>query len=238
MSIVVVCNTRCLFVLLFILPSHIVHNIYISISCSSISSIFVSSQKLFENVLIMLKCLSGLRAGTRMCALGDTQSNCIYFKGILCEWVSVCVCCRHWIFSSPIRYDSIRLDLIFDSIECEPVFVCVCTSSCFFLSSAGNTLVVVYYYSPPFDPRLTNTWHYHKRKICVDGWSIERGKKVKAKGRREIAEQTHSNRQWKREEMYLSPRFGWVVFFFLKNKMYTQNELFSLKWVKGSGWFE
>lgn len=55
-------------------------------------------------------------------------------------------------FSSPIRYDSIRLDLIFDSIECEPVFVCVCTSSCFFLSSAANTLVVVYYYSPPFDP--------------------------------------------------------------------------------------
>lgn len=45
-----------------IFPTHIVHSMCISISCSSISSIFVSSQKLIENVLMMSKCLSGVRA--------------------------------------------------------------------------------------------------------------------------------------------------------------------------------
>lgn len=117
--VVVVCNTRCLFILLFMLTLGTTHTPIVHIKCiflslaSSISSIFVSSQKLFRKCWNVLSgwcvCVHALMCAPRRHII----EMYLFWRNSMC----VCTRCRHWFFLGSIRYDSIRLDLIFDSIE-------------------------------------------------------------------------------------------------------------------------
>lgn len=123
MSNVAVWYTRCVFILLLMFTNAHYHIYYIiSMLCSSISSIFVSSQKLFENLLTISKWFEWR----------DIQSKCsIYFEGILClspldflDWI------RYYSFDS-IQFNSaspralFSLFSIFGSFQYVVVGVCL-----------------------------------------------------------------------------------------------------------------
>lgn len=109
----------------------------------------------------MLKYLSGEHARTHAHTATHDWNIYIYFERILCLspldlfWSQFIL----WI-------DSIRLsERVFSSFQ----WLCCCCC-CLLLFTSIRSMVI----------HRTNTWHYHKRKICVDGWLI--GKKRQSEG--------------------------------------------------------